>query len=282
MIRESTTDSTIDPTTGSHDRHRPEGASPLAATRIFLERSLRLSLRDGESLLMAVLLPVMMMLLFTFVFGGAMDPEVMGGRSGYLAYVVPAIVITCAGFGASSTAVSVSNDMTTGTMNRLRTMPIVSSTVLLGHTLASLVRNMIATTIVVLVAVAVGFRPGATPLGWVGAAAVIAAWIMAITTVFAMLGLVAGSSEAASGYGFILLFLPYASSGFAPVSSMPGWLQTFAAHQPVTPVIETIRPLLAGAAPALTDVLTALAWCLGLFGLALALIARIFPRRVAR
>lgn len=256
------------------------GAGPLTATRIFVGRSLRHSLRDGESLLMAILLPTMLMLLFTYVFGGAMSAELMGGRTGYLSYVVPGIVLTCAGFGASYTAVSVSNDMTTGTMNRLRTMPIVSATVLLGHTLASLARNMVATTVVIGVAVAVGYRPAAGLLGWVGAALVIALWILTITTVFAMLGLVAGSPEAASGYGFILLFLPYASSGFAPVETMPDWLQGFAGNQPVTPVIETIRALLSGASPG-SDGLVAVAWCAGLIALAVWLIVRIFPRKVA-
>lgn len=270
------------PTQGTADSNEGNpGASLLTATRIFVGRSLRHSLRDGESLLMAILLPTMMMLLFTFVFGGAMSTELMGGRTGYLSYVVPGIVLTCAGFGASYTAVAVSKDMTTGTINRLRTMPIASATVLVGHTLASLARNLIATAVVVGVALAVGFRPQAGLLGWLGAAAMITLWILAITTVFALIGLVAGSAEAASGYGFILLFLPYASSGFAPVSTMPGWLQPFAQHQPVTPVIETIRAFLQGGSPG-TDLVVALAWCTGLVLLAAVLIARIFPRRVAR
>lgn len=257
------------------------GAGVLTSTRLFVGRSLRHSLRDGESLLMAILLPVMLMLLFTYVFGGAMNPEIMGDRTGYLNYVVPAIILTCSGFGASYTAVSVSNDMTTGTMDRLRTMPIVSATVLLGHTLASLARNLTATAVVIGVALAVGYRPTAGVLGWLGAAGIIALWILTITAVFAMIGLVAGSAEAASGYGFILLFLPYASSGFAPVETMPSWLQGFAGHQPVTPVIESIRSLLLGQSPT-GDLLLAVLWCLGLTALAVWLIVRIFPRKVAR
>ena len=261
--------------------HPTAGADPLTATRIFTGRSLRHSLRDGESLLMAILLPTMMMLLFTYVFGGAMSTELMGDRTGYLSYVVPAIVLTCAGFGASYTAVAVSRDMTTGTIDRLRTMPIVSATVLIGHSLASVARNLVATTVVVGVAIAVGFRPATGVLSWLGAAAMITAWILAITTVFALIGLLAGSAEAASGYGFILLFLPYASSGFAPVETMPGWLQGFASHQPVTPVIETIRAFLTGQGPG-TEVWVALAWCGGLILIAGALIAWLFPRRGTR
>lgn len=231
---------------------------------------------------MAVILPVMMLLLFTYVFGGAMN--VGGGGSAhadYLAYVVPGIILTCAGFGASGTGVSVSQDMTTGTINRLRTMPIPSATVLIGHTLASLARNLVSTAIVVGVAIGVGYRPAADLLGWLVATAIVAAWILAITALFAMLGLIAESPQAASGYGFILLFLPYASSAFAPIETMPTWMQGFATHQPVTPIIETIRTALAGGSVG-TGALVGLAWSAGIVAVAVALTAWFFPRRVAR
>lgn len=211
----------------------------LTAETIFVGRSLRHSLRDGESLLMAVLLPVMLMLLFTFVFGGAIDPS-----GGYVDYVVPGIILLCAGFGASSTAVYVATDMQAGIIDRFRTMPIRASAVLTGHVVASMIRNLIATAIVIIVAVLVGFRPSAGPLEWVGAFAMIAFYILAITYLFAAIGLAASSPEGANGYGFILLFLPYLSSAFVPVSSMPTWLQWIAENQPITPIIETIRALL--------------------------------------
>lgn len=257
------------------------GSGVLRASRVFVGRSMRQSMRDVESLLMAVILPVMMLLLFTYVFGGAMD--VGGGTShaDYLAYVVPGIILTCAGFGASGTGVSVSQDMTTGTINRLRTMPIPSATVLVGHTLASLARNMVSTAIVVAVALAVGYRPQAGIGGWLVTAVVVALWILAITALFAMLGLIANSPQAASGYGFILLFLPYASSAFAPVGTMPSWMQPFATHQPVTPVIETIRTALAGGSVD-THALPAVLWSLGILAVAAAGTAWFFPRRVAR
>ncbi|MGC0272335.1 ABC transporter permease [Pseudactinotalea sp. Z1739] len=256
------------------------GSGVLRASSIFVGRSMRHSMRDVESLLMAVILPVMMLLLFTFVFGGAMDVGA-GARTDYLTYVVPGIILTCAGFGAAGTGVSVSQDMTTGTMNRLRTMPIPSATVLAGHTLASLARNLVSTALVVVVAVAVGFRPGAGILGWVVATGSVALWILAITALFAMLGLIAESPQAASGYGFILLFLPYASSAFAPIETMPAWMQPFATHQPVTPVIETIRTALAGGSVG-SEALVALAWSVGVIAVAVALTAWFFPRRVAR
>ncbi|MFV0532488.1 MAG: ABC transporter permease [Cumulibacter sp.] len=261
----------------SRPRPRPApGSSVLTASRVFVGRAMKHSLRDVESILMAVLLPVMLMLMFTYVFGGALAP---GGD--YLNYVAPGIVLTCAGFGAASTAVGVSQDMTTGTINRLRTMPLPSATVLVGHTIASVVRNLIATAVVIIVAIAIGYRPAATPLEWLGVLAVLGLYILVITSIFAMLGLVAHSPEAANGYGFVLLFLPYVSSAFVPVSTMPSWLQGFAEHQPITPVIESARSLLNGTVPG-SDAIVAIAWCVGIIAVAIALTAYLFPRRVTR
>ncbi|MGO3328297.1 ABC transporter permease [Gordonia sp. (in: high G+C Gram-positive bacteria)] len=252
------------------------GVSPLVASRIFIGRSVRHSIRNVDAMVMAVALPVMLMLVFVFVFGGAISDT-----ASYLDYVVPGIVLTCAGFGASSTGVSVSQDLKTGAIDRLRTMPVPSATVLVGHTVASVVRNLLATIIVVCVAVLLGFRPDTGIIGAVFALGLVAFYILAITSVFAMLGLVAGSAEAASGYGFVILFLPYASSAFVPLDSMPGWLQTFAAHQPVTPVVEATRALLNGQSPG-GDAAIAICWCVGIIGAATALTVWMFPRRSAR
>jgi ABC-2 type transport system permease protein len=229
--------------------------SGLTAEAVFVGRSLRHSLRDGESLLMAILLPVMLMLVFTFVFGGALDPS-----GGYVDYVVPGIILTCAGFGAASTAVYVATDMKAGIIDRFRTMPLRASAVLTGHVVASLLRNLLATGVVIGVALLVGFRPTADLWGWLGAIGVIAAWILAITYLFAAIGLASGSPEAANGYGFVILFLPYLSSAFVPVATMPEWLQWVADHQPVTPIIETIRGLLMGT-PMGDAPWWALGWC---------------------
>lgn len=258
----------------------PTGPRPALrgtlAERIFVGRSLRHSLRDGESLLMAILLPVLLMLMFTWVFGGAIAP---GG--GYVDYVVPGIVLTCAGFRASSTGVYVANDMRAGVIDRFRTMPLRSSAVLTGHVVASLVRNLVATAVVVGVALAVGFRPTASLAGWLGATGVIALYILAITYLFAAIGLAAGSPEGANGYGFALLFLPYVSSAFVPVETMPAWLEPVARHQPVTPVIETIRALLFGG-PVAAHGWWALAWCAAILAGAIAWGGWLFRRRAGR
>lgn len=252
------------------------GAGLLRSIALFTGRSVRHDLRDPEAMLMAIGLPVMLMALFTFVFGGAIDP---GGD--YIDYVVPGIVLLCSGFGAASTAVTVSRDLRTGMLDRLRTMPIPAATVLAGHTLASLARNLVATVVVLLVGVLLGFRPTAGPLDWLAAVALVALWILAMTSLFAVIGLVAGSPEAANGYGFVLLFLPYASSAFVPVGTMPGWLQGFAAHQPVTPMIEAVRGLLTGSGAG-PEAGVAVLWCVGIITIAAIAGARVFRRAVAR
>jgi ABC-2 type transport system permease protein len=268
------------PTTALPARTVGAGLRPriggLTAESVFVRRSMLHSLRDGESLTMAILLPVMLMVLFTFVFGGAIDPS-----GAYVDYVVPGIILLCAGFGAASTAVYVARDLQTGIIDRFRTMPLRSGAVLTGHVISSLIRNLLATAVVVGVALLVGFRPTAGVWGWVAAAAMIALYILAITYLFAAIGLAAGSPEAASGYGFIILFLPYLSSAFVPVSTMPTWLQWAAEHQPITPIIETIRSLLFGLPPG-TQPLSAIGWCLGVLAVSVAWGAWLFRRKAGR
>jgi len=213
--------------------------SAITSTRVFIGRSIRHTLRNTEALIMAIVLPIMLMLMFTYVFGGAIDA---GGD--YVDYVVPGIILLCAGFGSSSTAVDVADDMTNGIVDRFRTMPLRSSGVITGHVVASLLRNLFATAVVIGVALLVGFRPTGNALQWIGAIGMIALFILAITWLYAALGLAARTPAAASGYGFALLFLPYLSSAFVPTDTMPVWLQWIADNQPITPVIETIRGLL--------------------------------------
>lgn len=245
-------------------------------TWVFTGRALRHSLRYPEALLIAVLLPIILMLMFAYVFGGA----IATGQD-YIGFVAPGIILTCAGYGASSTAISVAQDLQTGLMDRFRTMPITASTVVTGHVLASLVRNLVATALVIGVAVLIGYRPGADPLQWLLAIMVVALYILAITYLFAAIGLASGNSEAANGYGFILLFLPYLSSGYVPVETMPTWLQPVARHQPVTPVIDTVRALLDGHAPG-SALPVAVCWCLGILAVAVAWAAWAFRRRTGR
>ena len=248
----------------------------FTAESVFVGRSLTQSLRDGESLSMSILLPVMLMLLFTFVFGGAIEP---GG--GYVDYVVPGIILLCAGFGAATTATYVARDMSSGIIDRFRTMPLRSGAVLTGHVVASLARNLVATAVVIGVGLLVGFRPNADLAAWIGAGAIIALYILAITYLFASIGLAAGSPEAASGYGFIILFLPYLSSAFVPVETMPEWLQWVADNQPITPIIETIRGLLMGTDLG-TEPMWAIGWCVLILAVSAVWGAWLFGRKGGR
>lgn len=214
-------------------------ASPVGDALALVGRSLRRTTRELDTLLMSVLLPVLLMLLFVGVFGGAIDP---GGD--YVTYVVPGVILLCSGYGAAQTAVGVASDMTGGIVTRLRTMPVAAGAVLTGHVVASLARNAVATLAVVGVALLLGFEAAAGPVEWLAAAGVLALFVLAMTWLSVAVGLLARSAEAANGFTFLVLFLPYLSSAFVPVDTLPAALRGLAAHQPVTPVIETLRGLL--------------------------------------
>ncbi|WP_379129395.1 ABC transporter permease [Paenibacillus sp. sgz500958] len=254
----------------------PKTASFAVTNVMFIRRSLRHSMRNTETLVMSVMLPVMLMLLFTYVFGGAIDP---GGD--YVNYVVPGIILLCAGFGSASTAVEVSGDMTSGIIERFRTMPIASLSVITGHIVASVLRNLLATAVVIGVALLVGFRPSAGFIEWLEALGLITLFILTFTWLYAAIGLVAGSPSAASGYGFALLFLPYLSSAFVPTSTMPIWLRGVANHQPITPVIESIRGLLTGT-PIQDQIWWAIGWCAVLLLGSLVWSTWVFRRKAGR
>lgn len=248
-------------------------SAPRFVAPIFIGRGIRHSLRNVEAMIIAVVLPVMLMLLFTYVFGGAIDP---GG--GYVNYVVPGIILLCAGFGSAGTAVGVAEDMTNGIIDRFRAMPIRGSAVITGHVVASLARNLLATTVVFGAALLVGYRPQASLPAWLGVIGLISLYILAITWLAAALGLAMRSVEAAGGVTFIFLFVPYLSSAFVPTETMPRVLRWIADRQPVTPIIETLRGLLAGT-PVGDTVWTALAWCLFILIASYAWAGWLFRRR---
>jgi ABC-2 type transport system permease protein len=236
-------------------------------------RALRLSRRNVEALLTSLMLPIMLMLLFVYLFGGAI-------RTGteYVTYVVPGVLLLCAGYGASVTAVSVAADMTGGIVDRFRSLDVGGASVLAGHVAASVARNAASTVIVLGVGVLIGFRPDATPLEWLAAAGMLALFVLALSWFAAVIGLLARTPEGANGFTFFVMFLPYPSSAFVPIDTMPGWIHGFATHQPVTPVIETIRSLLLGT-PAGSSPWQALAWCTGILAVSIALAGALFRRR---
>src|SRR5215468_8814230 len=197
----------------------------LTDTEVMITRCVRRSLRDPEAFFTALMLPVTLMLLFVYVFGGAMSAG--GGR--YADYVVPGLIVLCAGFGAGTTAVAVATDMSNGIVDRFRSMPIASSSVLTGHIVASLARNLIATTLVIGVAIAVGWHPSASPVRWLAAAGMIIAFILAISWLAAAAGMLVRTPEAANSVTFVIMFLPYLSTAFVPARTMTPALRPIAA-----------------------------------------------------
>lgn len=250
----------------------PVRPAPLSDTAVMVHRSVRHSLRNVDALFVSVLLPVLLMLLMTTVFGGAMDID-----GSYVDYVVPGVIVLCAGYGASTTAMSVTKDMTEGIVTRFRTMNVLPSAVLTGHVAASVLRNLVSTGLVVLTALAIGFRPHAGLGGWLGALALLVLFITAMSWLSAAFGLVARSVEGASALGFVLLFLPYLSSAFVPVHTLPGWLQPIAEHQPFSPLIEAIRELLLGTGVGDAGWI-AVVWCAGLLMVSAAATAVLWRR----
>ena len=266
---------TLDLAAAPSPRRRPWPLSALADWLTMAGRCLRLARRNLDTVLTSLALPVMLMLLFVYLFGGAIQT---GTR--YVTYVVPGVLLLCAGFGASTTAVSVSSDMTGGIIDRFRSMDVAGAAVLAGHVAASLVRNLASTVLVFGVAFLIGFRPSAGPLDWLAAAGVLLLFILAISWLSAAVGLLARSPEAAGGFSFVVMFLPYPSSAFVPIDTMPTWLHGFANNQPVTPVIETLRGLLLGV-PLGSSPWRAVAWCLGILAASVALSGLLFRRRTA-
>ena len=227
----------------------------MTASLTFVGRSLRHSVRSVDALLTAVLLPVAILLMFVYVFGGAIDTN---GR--YVDYVVPGIIVLCAGFGSASTAVAVAVDMTTGVIDRFRTLPIASGAVLTGHVTASVARNVVSTSLVIGVALIAGFRPEPDLLNWLAAAALLLALMTAISWMAAAFGLLAKTIEGANALTFVAAFAPYVSSAFVPAESMPAGLQWIAEHQPVTPIVDSVRALTLDTPPG-NELWIAFAWC---------------------
>ncbi len=250
-------------------------ASPLGDLAVMVRRATRLSIRNGDALLTSLALPIMLMLLFVYLFGGAIDTG-----TEYVTYVVPGVILLCASFGASLTSVVVANDMTNGIMDRFRSMDVRGAAVLGGHVAASTARNLTSTALVLGVAFLIGFRPQAGLLDWLAAIGILVVAIVALSWASAAVGLLAKTPEAASGFTFFVMFLPYPSSAFVPVETMPSWIHGFADNQPFTPMIESVRGFLLGV-PVGNAPWIALAWCVGILAASVLATGFLFKRRTA-
>ena len=255
-------------------------AAVLTDSGTMFRRSL-LHIRRYPSLILFIAgIPVFLLLLFAYVFGGTLGAGltgVTGGRDEYLAYVVPGILlVTIAGVG-QGTAISVAMDMTEGIVARFRTMAIARASVLTGHVGGSLVQGLIALVVVVIVALLIGFRPTTGPVEWLAAAGTLALTGLAITWLSVAMGMATRSVETASNLPMFLLFLVFLSSAFVPTSSMPDGLAWFAEHQPFTPIVETLRGLLLGT-PIGNYGVIAVAWCVGITALGYLWSRRLYNR----
>jgi ABC-2 type transport system permease protein len=249
---------------------------PAAAARDTLTltgRSLRLTRRNLDSLVSGLVLPVFLMLLFVYLLGGAIHTGMA-----YVTYVVPGVVLLCAGFVAAQTAMTVQHDMAGGTMDRFRSMDVSGAALLAGHVIASVARDAAATALVLAVAFLIGFRAAASPPAWLAATAILVLYMNAVSWLAAAIGLLTRSAEAAGNVTFAMMFLPYLSSAFVPIPTMPSWIQGFAAHEPITPVIDSFRGLLLRTATGDSPWLAA-GWCIGIALASIALAAMFFRRR---
>ncbi len=226
---------------------------------VMLGRSMRHIFRSMDTIITVTLMPIAMMLLFVYVFGGAIQT----GTDNYVNYLLPGILLIAIASGISYTAYRLFMDMQQGIFERFHSMPIARSTVLWGHVLTSLVSNAISVVIIILVALIMGFRSSAGVLSWLAVAGILALFTLALTWIAAIAGLSAKSVDGVSAFSYPIIFLPFISSAFVPTASMPGSVRAFAENQPVTSIVDAIRSLLAGQ-PVGNDIWIALAWCLGI------------------
>jgi ABC-2 type transport system permease protein len=244
-------------------------------TAVLLKRSLRHVLRSPDTIITTAVTPIAMLLLLVYVFGGAV--EVGGGSS--VNYRLPRILLFTVASGVAYTAFRLFTDVSGGIFERFQSLPIARSAVLWGHVLTSVIANLVSLALVVIVAVAMGFRSGAGLLAWLGVAGILVLFTLALTWLAVIPGLTAKSVDGVSGFSYPLIFLPFISSAFVPTSGMPGPVRWFAEHQPVPSIVDTIRNLYAGH-PVSDDGWTALAWCVGLLLVAFALAMGTYRRKL--
>jgi ABC-2 type transport system permease protein len=242
---------------------------------VMLGRSMRHILRSMDTIITVTIMPIAFMLLFVYVFGGAIQT----GTDHYVNYLLPGILLIAIASGISYTAYRLFLDLQRGIFERFHSMPIARSTVLWGHVLTSLVSNSISVVVIVIVAFLMGFRSSAGLLSWLAVAGILALFTLTLTWIAAVAGLSANSMDGAVAFSYPLLFLPFISSAFVPTATMPSGVRAFAEHQPVTSIVDSIRALLAGQ-PVGNQIWVALAWCVGILLVAYVFAMRAYKKRV--
>jgi ABC-2 type transport system permease protein len=251
-------------------------AMTASDTLVLAGRNLKRIPRQPDLLVGYTIQPVMFVLLFVFVFGGAIN----SGSDSYVSYLLPGILLITIASGISYTAFRLFLDMKSGIFERFQSMPIARSSVLWAHVGTSLVANLISLVVVVLVALLMGFRSGAGVLAWLAVAGILIVFTLALTWIAVIPGLSAKSADGASAFAYPLIFLPFISSAFVPTETMPGPVRWFAEHQPVTSIVNTIRDLFARQ-PVGDDIWSALAWCVGILVVAYVFAMVTYRRKIA-
>jgi ABC-2 type transport system permease protein len=242
---------------------------------VMLGRSMRHIFRSLDTIITVTIMPIAFMLLFVYVFGGAIQT----GTDNYVNYLLPGILLIAIASGISYTAYRLFMDMQSGIFERFHSMPIARSTALWGHVLTSLVSNAISVVVIILVALIMGFRSSAGVLSWLAVAGILTLFTLALTWIAAIAGLSAKSVDGAGTFSYPLIFLPFISSAFVPTESMPSVVRAFAENQPVTSIVEAIRGLLSSQ-PVGNDIWVALAWCVGIMLVAYIFAMRAYKKRV--
>jgi ABC-2 type transport system permease protein len=245
-------------------------------TTVLTRRSLRHIMRSPDTIITTAVTPVAIMVLFVFVFGGAIDT----GAYSSIDYMLPGILLITIASGIAYTAYRLFLDLQGGIFERFQSMPIARSSALWAHVLTSLVANSISIVIVVGVAFIMGFRTGAGLLAWLAVAGILALFTLALTWLAVIAGLSAQTVDGASAFSYPLIFLPFISSAFVPTDTMPAPVAWFAENQPVTPIVNTTRDLFAQQ-PVGGDIWIALAWCAAILAVAYAIAMRIYRRRIS-
>jgi len=245
-------------------------------TRVMLGRSLRHVTRSLDTIITVTIMPIAFMLLFVYVFGGA----IQSGAKNYVNYLLPGILLIAIASGISYTAYRLFLDLQSGIFERFHSMPIARSSVLWGHVMTSVVANAISVVVIVLVALLMGFRSSAGVLAWLGVAGILVLFTLALTWIAVIAGLTAKSTDGAGAFSYPIIFLPFVSSAFVPTASMPGPVSAFAEHQPVTAIVNTIRALFEQR-PVGGEIWIALAWCAGILVIATALAMVAYRRKIA-
>lgn len=240
---------------------------------VMLGRSMRHITRSMDTIITVCVAPIAMMLLFVYVFGGA----IKAGTDNYVNYLLPGILLIAIASGVAYTAIRLFYDAQRGIFERFRSMPIARSSMLWGHVLTSLVSNAISVAVIILVALIMGFRSSAGVLSWLAVAGILALFTLTLTWLAVIAGLSAKSVDGASAFSYPLIFLPFISSAFVPTASMPGPVRAFAENQPVTSIVDAIRSLLARK-PVGNDIWVALAWLIGIMIVAYFFAMRAYKR----